>query len=113
IVEQQRNRTERGAAPFQTLFVLQDYSLFGLFARLQQANEDERVQFGALTLSPYFLHQQEGQFDLTLEVWPHGGELVCLWRFAEDIFDASTVERLAGHYLTFVRGIVASPDLPI
>lgn|GEM_PF-887449 len=113
MVGQLRHRTERGAAPFQTLFVLQDFSLFGLFERLQRANEDDRIPFGALTLSPYFLHQQEGQFDLQQEVWPHGGDLVCLWRFAVDVFDAPTIERLAEYYLTLVRGIVASPDLPL
>src|SRR5690606_1488277 len=61
---------DAGTAPFRTLFVLQDFTRFKELERLMLGSAAARVQFGSLELSPLHIDQQEGQFELSLHVWP-------------------------------------------
>src|SRR5690606_29388835 len=101
--------TERVARPFETLFVLQDFTRFTVFERLMLAAEDEQVQCGALTLSPYRIDQQEGQLELSLEIWPRGDGLLCAWRYDTELFAAATVEAWADDFAAFAAAIAAEP----
>ncbi|SDB68077.1 condensation domain-containing protein, partial [Pseudomonas sp. NFACC13-1] len=52
---------------------------------------------------------QTAQFDLTLDTLEAEGELGAALTYATDLFDASTVQRLAEHWLNLLHGIVADP----
>ncbi|WP_460146297.1 amino acid adenylation domain-containing protein [Pseudomonas sp. H3_H08] len=52
---------------------------------------------------------QTAQFDLTLDTLEAEGELSAALTYATDLFDASTVQRLAEHWLNLLHGIVADP----
>ncbi|SCZ14963.1 Phosphopantetheine attachment site, partial [Pseudomonas sp. NFACC37-1] len=52
---------------------------------------------------------QTAQFDLTLDTLEAEGELGAALTYATDLFDASTVQRLADHWLNLLHGIVADP----
>jgi amino acid adenylation domain-containing protein len=101
------------ATPFQSLFVLQDFSQFGDIQRLFLGDECERITLGGLTLSPFPFDQQEGQFDLSLEACRTGDTLACVWKYDTDLFDESTVRRHIDEYRTFVADALQRPDTPI
>jgi non-ribosomal peptide synthetase component F len=50
------------------------------------------------------------RFDLTLWAYETGDGLSCIWTYSSDLFDKSTVERMAGHYEKLLQGIVADPE---
>jgi amino acid adenylation domain-containing protein/non-ribosomal peptide synthase protein (TIGR01720 family) len=53
------------------------------------------------------------QFDLTLAVSEEKNHLAAAIEYSTDLFDAGTIERLAGYLRTLAEAIVEHPDLPI
>jgi amino acid adenylation domain-containing protein len=49
------------------------------------------------------------KFDLTLFISERAGALECTFEYNIDLFDHSTISRLAEHYLTLLQGIVNRP----
>jgi amino acid adenylation domain-containing protein len=67
-----------------------------------------------LPIEPYLLEEQRGAaYDLTLEVIEFKGELSLRWNYNTDLFNSETIDRMAGHYLSLLKGIVADPEMPI
>ncbi|MEF7612898.1 amino acid adenylation domain-containing protein [Aquincola sp. MAHUQ-54] len=52
-------------------------------------------------------------FDLSLNLWDGGGEVAGHFEYAADLFDATTVERMARRFETLLEDIVAAPQQPI
>ncbi len=50
------------------------------------------------------------QFDLTLDTYERGTEFGASLTYATDLFDASSAERLAAHWLNLLHGIAAQPE---
>ncbi len=105
-------------APFQTTFVLQDFRRFGALDGLVLSDESARATVGKLTLAPYQLSQQEGQFPLSMEGWSTetGWDFYC--RYDASSFDHDTVERRMSEFRTLLQGIAEDPgaalfELPI
>jgi amino acid adenylation domain-containing protein len=68
-----------------------------------------RIQFGGLILEPYPLNQQEGQFDLNLEVREESDSILCALIYKPELFDAETIVRMAEHFTVLLDGILADP----
>ncbi|HRI49124.1 MAG TPA: amino acid adenylation domain-containing protein [Pseudomonadota bacterium] len=87
--------------------------LFQVMFLLQNAPLDE-LRLPDLESSYVLVHQQTSKFDLTLSVeeQPDGG-LSGAFEYATDLFEPTTIERMAGHYARLLREIVEHPDLPI
>lgn len=100
---------------FQTTFVLQKFHRFQELSRVMLPAADEpAIPFADLMLEPIALAQQDGQFDVNLEMKEdEKGRLVGAWKYAAALFDASTIEQMAAHFETLLGEIVAHPDLPI
>jgi amino acid adenylation domain-containing protein len=108
---------------FQVLFVMQKLekdnvaSLFlsGDFDENGDENDNEkrRVEQAGLTLAPFKMAQQEGQFDLSLEMIEAQGSLSGNLRYNTDLFDGQTIERMVGHFQQLLESIVLNPDLPV
>ncbi|MGZ8172154.1 MULTISPECIES: amino acid adenylation domain-containing protein [Methylobacter] len=82
---------------FQVLFVLQNTPKSSLkLSGLQINSMDEE---NATT-----------KFDLTLFINERAGALECTFEYNIDLFDHSTISRLAEHYLILLQGIVDQPD---
>jgi hypothetical protein len=91
-----------GRSPvFQTMFSLISQSL--VFWKDVPESELESVA----------LPQQEGQFDVALEVLEMQDKLVFDWKFNADVFERATIERMAGHYLTLLSGLLADPGCTV
>jgi amino acid adenylation domain-containing protein/non-ribosomal peptide synthase protein (TIGR01720 family) len=82
---------------FQVVFVLQNAPI----GELELSN---------LTLSPIPIESGTSKFDLTLEVNECAGELRCAFEFNADLFERSTVERLAGHLTRLLQSAIADPN---
>nr|WP_222530534.1 non-ribosomal peptide synthetase [Azospirillum sp. 412522] len=101
---------------FQTTFVLQKFQRYEELQRVLLAFPDEpAVPFADLQLVPWPLFaQQDGQFDLNLEMKKdEAGRLAGAWKYAADLFEPTTVERMADCFETLLRQIVADPTTPV
>jgi len=63
-----------------------------------------------LELSMLEWQSRTTQFDLTLDTWEKAGTLHAALTYADDLFDASTVERMARHWTRLLQGMVADPQ---
>ena len=53
------------------------------------------------------------RFDLELHVWDRPEGLRCVWIYRTELYEGSSIERMAGHYRELVAQIMAHPELPI
>jgi amino acid adenylation domain-containing protein len=53
------------------------------------------------------------KFDLTLMLRPAEGGMTASWEYCADLFDGSTIERMATHFETMLRAVVTDPRQPI
>ncbi|MGB7946975.1 MAG: amino acid adenylation domain-containing protein, partial [Candidatus Binatia bacterium] len=63
-----------------------------------------------LTIDELDFDSGTATLDLTLEVIGKGERLTCRLTYNTDLFDASTIARMAGHFETLLQSIVADPD---
>ncbi len=111
MVERLNQRPDFSRSPvFQTVFLFQKpqraSDLTALFA---PGDTPPRVDFGGLLLETYPLPQQEGQFDLSLDVFDGGDRLAAIAKYNTDLFEAATAERLLEDYEQLLEVVVANP----
>ncbi|MET0396108.1 MAG: amino acid adenylation domain-containing protein [Longimicrobiaceae bacterium] len=86
--------------------------LFSVLFALQNAPEEE-LELAGIKLTWQWVDSTTAKFDLMLWTHEEKGELVCLLEYATDLFRASTAERMRGHLVALLDGIVADPDAPL
>ncbi|HZF13496.1 MAG TPA: amino acid adenylation domain-containing protein, partial [Thermoanaerobaculia bacterium] len=91
--------------------------LFQVMCALQNAPPG-RADLPGLTLSPLVVEARTVQFELELNAFEDGERLIALFSYSADLFDGTTVRRLAGHLETLFVAAVAAPqrriaDLPL
>jgi amino acid adenylation domain-containing protein len=74
---------------------------------------EEPLQLAGLTWTPMTAEQATSLFDLTLHLFETREGLRGELEYMTDLFDRSTIERVAEHFGCLLRGIVADPDRPI
>lgn len=68
----------------------------------------------ALSIEPYLaVHEQGSEFDLNLFVEEIGKSLHLMWGYSTDLFEANTIDRWAGHFISLLESIVANPEQPV
>ncbi|MFI9379912.1 non-ribosomal peptide synthase/polyketide synthase [Kutzneria sp. NPDC052558] len=65
---------------------------------------------GNLRVDEYDLPRPRARFDLVFEFVPRHGGLVVALEHNTDLFDAGTIDRIAGHLRVLLDGIAADPD---
>ncbi|MBE9103496.1 LLM class flavin-dependent oxidoreductase [Nostoc cf. edaphicum LEGE 07299] len=83
---------------FQVMFVLQNTPM-------------PILELPGLTVSPLAIDNGSAKFDLTLEITETPGKLFTNLEFNTDLFEATTIKRMAGHFQTLLKKIVAKPKL--
>ncbi len=83
--------------------------LFQVMFVLQNAFTETEMLSG-LKKSPVEMDKDTAKFDLTLSISEDDGGLIGHWEYSTDLFDGSTIERMAGHFGTLLEGIVANPN---
>jgi amino acid adenylation domain-containing protein len=74
---------------------------------------EERLELPGLTWSWAGAECATTHFDLTLFLYDTPAGLAGVFEYATDLFDRTTIERIASHFRTLLQGIVADPDCPI
>ncbi|WP_198299658.1 MupA/Atu3671 family FMN-dependent luciferase-like monooxygenase [Tumebacillus avium] len=97
---------------FQVIFSLQKSHVLGDngVAALSIGQAGARVNSGGLLLESMEIAQQHVQFDLGLAVADVDGKLSGTFEYNTDLFDAATIERMAGHFATLLDGIVRNAE---
>ncbi len=81
---------------FQALFALQNVP-------------KSTLRLGSLELSDFSFDKNTSKLDLSLYVGERSDGLTLTFEYNTDLFDASTIERLAANFQTLLEGIVANP----
>lgn len=84
---------------FQAMFVLNNTPL-------------PHVQWPGLEATRFDLDTGTAKFDLTVYV-EEKPNLSMTLEYNRDLFDAATVKRMLGHYLTLLAGVASSPESPV
>ena len=91
---------------------LSRHPLFQVMFAMQNAPEHPLALAG-LETAPYELRGTTTHFDLELHVWERGGSWQGRIVYNTDLFDAETIERMAGHYLVLLENLLTDPDRPV
>ena len=83
---------------FQVMFTLQNTGV-----------EKTREQWLDIRVSKEPRTEYTAKFDLSLDISETEEGLACIWEYAVDLFDAVTIERMAGYFEVLLRGIVEKP----
>ena len=79
--------------------------------RLDTLVSEPQFEFGAgLTARPFKVDSGTAKFDMTLYLWETGQEVGGAWQYNADLFEASTIERIAGDFQMLLEEIVAKPE---
>jgi len=104
----QRLRPDRDPSRSPIFDVMFNYLRLGQFG-LQGKNSRASSVGSSLVLDPISLPQQEGQFDLSLDVVDTDESFICSLKYRTDLFERATIERMAGHYEQLLTAILADP----
>ncbi len=119
LVETLRVHRDPSHSPvFDVLFNLQKIERLTSVASLFIPGGKLQITLDGLIIEPYFTRQEEGQFDLSLDMLESEHAILGTIKYNTDLFDRSTIERLREHYLMLLAGVVVDPgrrisDLPM
>ncbi len=68
------------------------------------------IQEQVFQMEPYLVGQRGADFDLNLMGMEAQGELQLCWQYNTDLFEATTITRMARHFVTLLEGIIANPQ---
>ncbi|GHO46314.1 non-ribosomal peptide synthetase [Ktedonospora formicarum] len=84
--------------------------LFQVFLTLDPPMEENTCRWD---LTQTNMPTGSAMFDLTLELAEHPENIEALLEYSTDLFDASTIERMAAHWERLLESMVANPEQPI
>jgi amino acid adenylation domain-containing protein/non-ribosomal peptide synthase protein (TIGR01720 family) len=89
--------------------------LFQVSLTWQEHRWYDNSQKSSLVMSPFLIegHQRGAAFDIDLAIIKTGSEFNFCWQYNTDLFNISTVERIAGNYQTLLESILINPQQPI
>ncbi|MES2936925.1 MAG: non-ribosomal peptide synthase/polyketide synthase, partial [Pseudomonadota bacterium] len=73
----------------------------------------ERLSLPGLELRPLAAGGSTTKFDLSLAVMEAGEQLAAALEYDTDLFDADTIERMAGHFVRLLQAVVRAPEAPV
>ncbi|MGY2334305.1 non-ribosomal peptide synthase/polyketide synthase [Pseudomonas sp. SDO5511_1_S431] len=80
-----------------------------MFNHQAEARQATALQLPGLVVQGVEWASHSAQFDLTLNTVEYSGGLCAGFTYASDLFEAATIERMAGHWLTLLDGMLAAP----
>lgn len=116
LVDRLNPRRDAGRPPvFQTMFVFQeppqDLPLAEVVTDFYSGSARARIH--GLDFESFPVSQQEGQFDLSIEVIGTGEALKGVLKYNQDLFDAASMERMSRHFVTVLEGMVEHPEVGV
>jgi amino acid adenylation domain-containing protein len=83
--------------------------LFQVMMVLQNAPQRDVELSQELCLCPVDLEEETARFDLTLSLEEDAGQFKCTFVYNRDLFEAATIQRMAGHFQTLVAQAIGDP----
>jgi amino acid adenylation domain-containing protein/non-ribosomal peptide synthase protein (TIGR01720 family) len=80
-----------------------------MFNHQAERRASVETRLNGLNIEPLEWQSQTAQFDLTLNTTEQAHGIEAVLKYATDLFDAVTIERLAQHWNALLRAIVAEP----
>jgi amino acid adenylation domain-containing protein len=84
--------------------------IFQVMFALQNVRTGAALDLPGLKLAPVGVSERIAKFDLTLFMSETNGEIDGYFEFNTDLFDATTVGRMIGHFRSLLEDAVARPD---
>ena len=110
----QRLSPERDASRsplFDTFFVFDRFDPSSSYrALVAEGDSTTTLDVGGLSMAAYPLPQQEGQFDLALQMIERSKDLIGTFKYRTDLFDDATIRQFAADYLCVVEAVAETPD---
>ncbi|HEX7840367.1 MAG TPA: AMP-binding protein, partial [Kofleriaceae bacterium] len=98
LVEVLKPERELGRTPlFQVMFALQNVPA-------------AELDLAGLVARPVGIHAGIAKFDLSVFVLDGAEELAIMWEYNTDLFDESTIERMATHYASLLERLIGDPE---
>ncbi|WGV24586.1 non-ribosomal peptide synthetase [Halotia branconii] len=72
-----------------------------------------KLELPNLSLNLLKIENSTAKFDLTLSMQETESGLLGEWEFNSDLFDATTITRMAGHFQTLLENLVVNPQQPV
>lgn len=72
-------------------------------------NNNMKINWAGLELQHFPLSQQEGQFDLTLNLIEDAEGISGTFKYNTDLFEKSTIQRMGDHYRTILEDVTKNP----
>ncbi len=72
-----------------------------------------QMDWQGLSMVPFAMEQRGAAFDLTLIMFEGGSSLAGTFIYNTDLFDATTIMRMVGHFQTVLAHAVAAPECPV
>ena len=114
IVRRLRPERDPGRTPlFQVMLNLIKTTQVGVAGHILHSSSSAELRLGSLELEAFPLDQQEAQFDLDLTLLDTGGSMPASLSYNVDLFEGSTVARMAEHLVVLLSAAISNPDLPI
>ncbi len=105
------NRDASRTPQFQIMFNLMNRKTLGPLIDLLKPTKDElELNFDSLTLSPFKINDQEGQFDLTLEVLDDSSALYCALKYNTSLFKKETVEKFQEEIIQLIDFVLQDDE---
>ncbi len=90
----------------------QSHPFFQLLLDYQETPQP-RLALQGLTVTPLACAGGESEFPLTVTARLHADHLALRLHYQRDLFAASAIQRMAGHWSTLLAAIAADPDQPL
>ncbi len=97
VEELQPERSLSQSPLFQVLFVLQNVP-------------PSRIKLSSLSLEPLDISSETAKFDISFELVETSRGLAGSVEYNTDVFEAATIKRMIGHYVTILEGIVTNSE---
>ncbi|WP_432219107.1 non-ribosomal peptide synthase/polyketide synthase [Pseudomonas kribbensis] len=81
-----------------------------MFNHQAERRSSVETRLNGLSIEPLEWQSQTAQFDLTLNTTEQAHGIEAVLKYATDLFDASTIERLAQHWNALLQAIVEDPS---
>ncbi|NES43190.1 non-ribosomal peptide synthetase, partial [Moorena sp. SIO2C4] len=98
---------------FQVSFVLQNFLQAQETQKLYLNETNTLTHWGGMEVETFAIDLFEGQDDLLLELIEVNSQLSGSFKYNTDLFDETTIARMAGHYQNLLVAIASNPAQPI
>jgi amino acid adenylation domain-containing protein len=115
LVQRLQPKRESGRSPlFDTFFLLHRFEQFNEVNALLMGNAaDGPTEHAGLRLRSYLIQQQEGQFELSLQLIERMDGFAGAFMYRTDVFNEATIRRFADQYPCLLDALTSNPAMAL